>query len=128
MGDKINNPQNDNQNNILSELSDIKQTLATSTEATSNMKESITEIKADIKEIKNRYITIDQHKEVLECERGIKADVENLKSFRDTLQGKMWGIGMLAGVITSVVSLIIEYFLRRSLNAEVHSCGFSSLI
>ena len=113
MGDQINNPQNDNQNNILSELSDIKQTLATSTEATSNMKESITEIKADIKEIKNRYITIDQHKEVLECERGIKADVENLKSFRDTLQGKMWGIGMLAGVITSVISLIIEYFLRR---------------
>ncbi len=48
--------QNDQSTAILKELSDIKANLAVNSAETINIKTSITEIKGDIKEIKNDYI------------------------------------------------------------------------
>ena len=119
MSDQINNqnPENqgNNQGNILRELSDIKTSLATNTEATNNMKDNITEIKADIKDIKTKYITFEQHKELTEKTKDQGCDIEELKSFRDTLNGKVWGIGMAAGAIMSILGIIVDYLLRVKL-------------
>lgn len=51
------NETSQNQAAVLKELSDIKSSLAVNTNETANIKTSITEIKVDIKEIKNDFIT-----------------------------------------------------------------------
>ena len=51
-----------NQSNIMKELSDIKSSLATNTEATANIKESVNDVKGVVKEMQKNYITQEQHK------------------------------------------------------------------
>ena len=50
---------------ILKELSDIKASLAVNTNETANIKGSLTEIKIDIKEIKNDYVIRREFNEAL---------------------------------------------------------------
>lgn len=50
-----------NQGNIMKELSDIKTSLAVNTETTSNIKESVNDVKGVVKEMQRNYITQDQH-------------------------------------------------------------------
>lgn len=49
--------QDGNVNSILRELSDIKTNLALNTQQTSNLEKNVNEIKTDIKEIKNDYVS-----------------------------------------------------------------------
>lgn len=70
MSDQINNQtrntdHNSNSGNILRELSDIKESLATNTAETKNIKESLAEVKSDVKEIRKNYITQEQHAELV---------------------------------------------------------------
>ena len=95
----------------MKELSDIKSSLAVNTSETANIKTSIVEIKTDIKEIKTRYITFEQHKEVQDNAKELRTDVEGLKTFRDTLIGKIWGIGVIAGFVTSIIVIIINHYI-----------------
>ena len=111
----INQPdgERNSNGNIMKELSDIKSSLAVNTSETGNIKASIVEIKGDIKEIKSKYITYEQHKEVQEEIKCLKTDSESLKSFRDTLIGKMWGIGVIAGLVTSFLGIIANHFINK---------------
>src|SRR5689334_11465800 len=47
---------NDQSTAILKELSDIKSSLAVNTNETANIKQRVTELQVDVKEIKNDYI------------------------------------------------------------------------
>lgn len=49
-------PLNDQSTAILKELSDIKSSLAVNTNETANIKQRVTELQVDVKEIKNDFI------------------------------------------------------------------------
>ena len=57
--------QDHNASTILKELSDIKSSLAVNTSETANIKQSIAEIKVDIKEIKDDYVIRREFNEAL---------------------------------------------------------------
>ena len=111
MNEQTNTNQTNGQGNIMKELSDIKSSLAVNTSETTNIKASIAEIKGDIKEIKTRYITWEQHNDVIKCNEKQEEKIEALESFRDTLIGKMWAISFIVGI----VGFIFEYLLRSKI-------------
>ena len=106
MDDQINNLQTDGNGNIMRELSIIKSSLAVQTSETVNIKESIGEIKMDIKEIKSNYINQEQHKalmtDVSDHEERIRNNSENITKI------KTWGSAMI--VIIGIIEFILMKF------------------
>ncbi len=64
---------------ILKELSDIKASLAVNTNETANIKASISEIKVDVKEIKNDTVNRREFTEVLATVASLMKDVSFLQ-------------------------------------------------
>lgn len=90
---------------ILKELSDIKSSLAINTTETANIKGTISEVKADIKDIKNDFTSRREFLE-LQKEAGVtKSDVENLKEFK----WKLIGIVIASSVFASFIG---QYILK----------------
>lgn len=75
--------------------------------------------KANFQELKDQ-ITLQAHNFVIQDEfKPFVKDVENLKitqkelvTFRDTLVGKFWGIGIIAGGIVAVISFIANHYFK----------------
>ncbi len=40
------------------------------------------------------------------------SDIKKLTEFKDTLAGKMWGIGILAGALSSILGIIISHYWK----------------
>ena len=72
------------------------------------LKDDIAELKKD----KNEYVSQTDHSEVVRRLDKVEPIVTDLVSFKDTLSGKMWGIGVLAGFGTGILTLIAQYFLK----------------
>lgn len=89
------NNQDIGQSAILKELSDIKSSLAVNTNETANIKASIGEIKSDIKEIKNDFIT---RREMAEGMSLLREEIGPLKKIV---------YGCVALVLTGFVSAIL---------------------
>ena len=80
-------------------------------------------IKDSIREINEKldakYVTFAQFDEHLKADR-IHEDRLNkhdeemveLKSFQDTLVGKMWGIGILAGLVIGIIEFAANHYLK----------------
>ena len=94
--------------NIMRELSGIKSSLAVQTSETVNIKESIAEIKIDIKEIKSGYITMEQHRVLTDC----TSDHENrLRSVENSITKILtWGSALVVGV--GIIEYLIDRFFR----------------
>jgi len=100
-----------NHGTVLKELSDIKSFLAVNTSETANIKSTITEIKTDIREIKNDSVS---RREFSDTISGLnipilKKDVEDLKEFRWRLAGIT---SLAAAGMTFIGQLIIKYLSR----------------
>jgi hypothetical protein len=75
----------------------------------------VDQIQLDVTELKSKmpiYVTQSEHQEVVRVQRLHDDDIEALKSFRDTLTGKIWGIGIIAGFGSGVLMLVVEHFLN----------------
>ena len=77
------------------------------------IKKDITEIKDTLKTQTSCFITISQHKELADVSNDHEARIRSNETFISTLQGKMWGIAITIGSIMTVVTLAIEYFIRK---------------
>jgi len=76
----------------------------------------VDQIQLDVTELKKQgtvYVTQTDHAEVVRVQRLHDTDIESLKSFRDTLLGKMWGIGAIAGLLSGVLGIIVDYYLHK---------------
>jgi hypothetical protein len=106
----VNNAEgSSNQGNIMKELSDIKESLATNTEATSNVKIAIGEIKVDIREIKNNSVTQEQHKELTELIKDHEKRVFALENSKISIT-ILLSIG--TGILTLLTSLMIYHLTK----------------
>lgn len=95
---------------ILKELSDIKATLAVNTTETVNIKGTISEIKADIKEIKTSGISRPEFNSALEVIRKQIPDETDHEDRIRALENKVWKfIGAL--VVCQIIILPILLFL-----------------
>lgn len=63
-------------NEVLTQLSDIKASLAVNTSETKNIKDTISEIRIDVREIKTQFIT---RKEYTDAHDELKSDVSFLR-------------------------------------------------
>lgn len=75
----------------------------------------VDQIQSDVTDLKKQnttYVTQPAHDEVVRVQRVHDTDIEALKSFRDTLLGKMWGIGAIAGLLSGVLGIIVDYYLH----------------
>ena len=86
---------------ILKELSDIKATLAVNTAETVNIKITIGEIKADIKEIKNDFVS--------------------RREFNETLKDVRERVGFFQKIVYSIFSVIGLAVLGAILNLVIKS-------
>lgn len=93
---------------ILKELSDIKSSLAVNTSETANIKNHITDIKADIKDIKALYVTINEYKSGRET-------VSDHETRLRTIESRVWkAIGALA-ILQIVVLPVVLYMIYKSI-------------
>ena len=97
-----------NQGNILRELSDIKTSIGINTEATNNMKENISEIKVDLKEIKNNAVTQEQHLVLSKC----IDDHENRIRLNDTSITRImtWGAALL--LLLGIIEVTLRFIIK----------------
>jgi len=91
---------NNTNNTILRELSDIKSSLAVNTNETANIKASISEIKVDIKEIKNDFVN---RREFTDSLIEIRKEISPIKKIVYTI-----GMAIIIAVIGALLKLIIK--------------------
>ena len=106
MESTINNQGNNNSGNIMKELSDIKESLATNTAETKNIKESLAEVKADVKEMRKNYITQEQHKELVVC----KDDHETRLRDNEKNITRIMTFGSILIVLIGIIEFIINKY------------------
>lgn len=88
-----------NVNGIMKELSDIKASLAVNTNETQNIKNSIAEIKSDMKEIKTDFINRREFNEA------IVAVYEQISPLKKGMYGVVSAI--ILGVLTAILKLVL---------------------
>lgn len=84
---------------IMKELSDIKASLAVNTNETANIKQSMAEIKGDIKEIKNDFIN---RREFTDAISEIHNEISPLKKWIYGFMSTI-GIAVLAAILKTVI-------------------------
>lgn len=106
---------NNHNSTVLKELSDIKASLAVNTNETANIKQRVTELQVDIKEIKNEYINRREFNETITTLGipSIKKDVDDLKQYRWKLAGIVALAGSLGAGLVSFIGQLIVNFIRK---------------
>jgi hypothetical protein len=84
---------------ILKELSDIKASLAVNTNETANIKSSMTEIKGDIKDIKNDFVS---RREFTEALKEVRGQISPIKKVVYTLISAM-GLAVLGAIFKLIL-------------------------
>ena len=87
---------------VLKELSDIKASIAVNTTETANIKFTVSEIKSDIRDIKEDFVNRREFNEGL---KALRDEVAPLKKFV---------YGLIAVVMLSVLGAIINLFLMNN--------------
>lgn len=59
----------------------------------------------------NTFVTEGDFKEHLKADADHEERIRVLEEFHNTLIGKMWGVGMLAGLIVGIISFIANHYL-----------------
>lgn len=86
---------------VLKELSDIKASLAVNTSETSNIKANISEIKVDMKEIKNDFIT----------RRELEGYKQEVTDQLDPLKKSVYGVISITAV--AMIGWIVNFIFNR---------------
>lgn len=90
---------NNTNNTILRELSDIKSSLAVNTSETANIKLTISEIKGDIKEIKNDFVN---RREFTDSLIEIRKEISPIKKVV-YVGGSAIGLSVLGAILKTVI-------------------------
>ncbi len=85
---------------VMKELSDIKEKLATNTEATKNASNTLTEIKQDLKVFQNSFVTHDEFKA---ANNDKEVRIRTLEQFRWQLMGGLIAFQIVADYILYLV-------------------------
>lgn len=75
--------------------------------------ESFKDIKTQIKDLDNNFISEVQFKPFRESQKILIDDVRTLTEWKDTFTGKMVGFGLGISISTSIATFILTYFIKR---------------
>jgi hypothetical protein len=76
----------------------------------------VDQIQMDVTELKKQgtiYVTQPEHAELVKKVDDQSNIVTGLVAFKNTLMGKMWGVGILAGFGSGVLMMAIQYFINH---------------
>lgn len=105
--DQINQPANLGEVNLT--LKFMQQTQKENSIAT---KDTLKEINQKLDGLTNTFVTSHEHEELKKLVTAQEITIKTLVEFKDTLIGKMWGIGVLAATISSIASLFISHYWK----------------
>jgi hypothetical protein len=111
MADQTNNFDNsgvNNSGNIMKELSDIKTSLAVNTSETQNIKDTLAEVKADVKEMKKNYINQEQHKVL--CDSNTDHETRIRGNETNITRIMTWGSALV--VVIGILEFVINKFVK----------------
>lgn len=78
----------------------------------SYMRRDMAKMQGSLDNITSNYVPIPLFLE-LKTEVGVlKLENDKRKEFQDTLKGKMWGVGVMAGAIVGVLQLLVSHFWK----------------
>ena len=58
------------------------------------------------------YITRNEFIEVVRIQRTHDDEIKVIQTFKDTLSGKMWGVGIMAGTMSAIIGVLISHFWK----------------
>ena len=79
----------------------------------SDQKQFRIEINAKLDKMIDSYVTQSDHAEVVKRLEKAETIIDELVSYKDTLTGKLWGVGMLAGFGSGVLMLAVQYIISH---------------
>jgi hypothetical protein len=83
------------------------------------LQQTIGDLRQTVGELKGTTITgfsnVNRRlEEMKDCADKQNRKINDLETFKDNLTGKLGVIGMIAGVIGSIITMIINYFIKNS--------------
>jgi hypothetical protein len=74
-------------------------------------KANFQELKEQISLQAHTFVLHDEFKPIAKAVEEMKIVQKDLVTFKDTLTGKMWGIGVVAGLVVSIITFLANKFL-----------------
>lgn len=78
----------------------------------SYLRRDMAKMNATLENITSNYVPITVFLETKAEVDHLKIENEKRKEFQDTLTGKMWGIGVMAGGIVGIISTLIAHYWK----------------
>ena len=78
----------------------------------SYLRSDVTKLTKKLDELAHAYISAAEFAEHLEADKDHERRIRKIEEFKDTLVGKMWGVGVLAGFIVGVFTLIVDHYWK----------------
>lgn len=72
------------------------------------LRNDIKEVKTLINDQSTHYINVDEFQPVKDMVDKHERSIENMKTFQDTLTGKMIGFGLAMGVVFTIISIAVQ--------------------
>jgi hypothetical protein len=79
----------------------------------SDQKQFRIEINAKLDKMIDNYVPRVDHDEVVRVQRVHDLEIKELQSFKDTLIGKLWGVGIMAGFGSGLLMMGIQYLINH---------------
>ena len=76
------------------------------------IKKDINEIKGTLIKNTETFVKVDEFKDHKVADEDHEKRIRNLELFKDTLLGKMWGIGVSAGSVMSLMGVLVNHFWK----------------
>jgi len=78
----------------------------------SYLRKDMKEMKDTLSNITSNYVPITIFLELKSAVAHLETENEKRKEFQDTLTGKIWGISMIAGLVVSILTIVVNHFWK----------------
>lgn len=74
--------------------------------------QDLNDIKETLKDVAKNQVTRSEFNELKETVKGHVLSLNNLYEFKNNLTGKLWGVGVIAGLVVGFLNLFIGSFFN----------------
>lgn len=77
-----------------------------------NQKANSEAVQSAFNDLKNGYVSRLDFNEHIKQDEDHETRIRGLQTFQDNLTGRMWGIGVLSGLVMGVISLLVGHYWK----------------
>lgn len=78
----------------------------------SYLRRDLAKMSQTLENITSNYVPITTFLELKADVEKLKAENDHRKEFQDTLTGKMWGIGVMAGIVVGIIQVAVQAYFK----------------